>query len=187
MISQAKPKKGSLLLSEPFMLDPNFKRSVVLLTEHTNEGSIGYVLNHKSDMLLKDLLPECENADNIVFIGGPVANNTLHFIHRCYNRMNSGSEIGDGIYWGGNFETLKVLLKNNAIRPDEVKFFVGYSGWGSEQLKSEMSENSWLVANKYNAGLTFVENEDNLWKEVIIGLGPKYAHIANFPENPLWN
>ena len=187
MINQSKPKKGSLLLSEPFMLDPNFKRSVVLLTEHTNEGSVGYVLNHKSNMLLKDLLPECDNADNIVFIGGPVANNTLHFIHRCYNRMNSGSEIGDGIYWGGNFETLKILLKNNDIRPDEVKFFVGYSGWGSEQLKSEMAENSWLVTNKYNAGLTFVENEDNLWKEVIIGLGPKYAHIANFPENPLWN
>lgn len=187
MINQSKPKKGSLLLSEPFMLDPNFKRSVVLLTEHTDEGSVGYILNQKSTMLLKDLLPECENADNLVFVGGPVAANTLHFIHTCYDRMNSGSEVAKGIYWGGNFETLKILLKNNAVRADEIKFFIGYSGWGFEQLDAEMEDNSWLIANKYNPEVAFVEDEENLWKEVLIGLGPKYAHIANFPENPMWN
>lgn len=187
MINQAKPKQGSLLLSEPFMLDPNFKRSVVLLTEHTIDGSLGYILNHKSNMLLKDLIPECENSDNIVFIGGPVANNTLHFIHRCYHKMNSGIEISDGIYWGGNFETLKILLNSSDIQADEIKFFIGYSGWGSDQLSSEMDENSWLVANEYNSEVPFLDDEENLWKEVLRGLGPKYAHVANFPENPLWN
>ena len=187
MINQAKPKRGSLLLSEPFMLDPNFKRSVVLLTEHANDGSMGYILNHKSNLLLKDLVPECENANNVVFIGGPVANDTLHFIHRCYNRMNSGSEIGEGVYWGGNFETLKILINNNNVQADEVKFFVGYSGWGADQLKSEMEENSWLVADKFAPEIPFLDDEENLWKEVLRGLGPKYAHVANFPENPLWN
>ena len=108
MLNQVSPATGCLLISEPFMSDPNFKRSVVLLAEHNEDGTIGYVLNQKSDYLLKDLIPDCWDAAFPVYIGGPVGNDTLHFVHRCYDRMNSGAEIGKGIYWGGNFETLKL-------------------------------------------------------------------------------
>ena len=73
------------------------------------------------------------------------------------------------------------------INPDEIKFFIGYSGWGAGQLESEMKENSWMVADKFDSELVFVEDEENLWREVVVGLGPKYAHIANFPENPSLN
>lgn len=187
MINNATPKSGSLLLSEPFMLDPNFKRSVVLLTEHNDEGSIGFVLNQRSDFLLKEVLADCEESEFPVYIGGPVANDTLHFIHRCYDRMNSGNEIIDGVYWGGNFEVLKVLVNSGQIKADEIKFFVGYSGWGQEQLGDELEQNAWLTSNTYNDELLFLNSEENLWKEVLIGLGPKYAHIARFPENPMWN
>lgn len=187
MLNQVPPKTGSLLISEPFMMDPNFKRSVVLLSEHTDEGTVGYVLNQKSDFLVKDLVPDFEGADYPVYVGGPVGNDTLHFIHRCYDRMNSGTEIAHGIYWGGNFETLKLLINGGQVREDEVMFFVGYSGWDVGQLDTELEQNSWLVTNNYNPDLLFDDEEENLWKDIVIGLGPKYAHIVNFPENPLWN
>ncbi len=187
MISPNRPQKGSLLLSEPFMLDPNFKRSVVLLTEYEEEGAIGFVLNQRSNLILNDIITDCPNADFPVFIGGPVGNDTLHFIHCCYEKLNSGIEIMEGMYWGANFEALKLLIENNQIEQNEIKFFMGYSGWGYEQLKTEMEQNSWLVTQKYNPDIVFVQDEENLWKEVVIGFGPKYAHIANFPENPKWN
>jgi putative transcriptional regulator len=186
MLSPIKPEKGNLIVSEPFMLDPNFKRSVVLLTEFEEAGAVGFILNQKSNLILKDILPD-SNSDFPIFIGGPVANDSLHFIHSCYDKLNSGIELMDGIYWGGNFEALQVLINNNQINSSEIKFFVGYSGWSPGQLDDELQQNSWLVANKFNSEVLFVEDEENLWKEVVIGLGPKYAHIANFPENPQWN
>ena len=169
------------------MMDPNFKRSVVLLSEHTRDGTVGYILNQRSDFYLGDLLPDFGGAEWPVFIGGPVGNDTLHFIHRCYDKMNSGSEIGNGIFWGGNFETLQLLLKDKLITSDEVMFFAGYSGWDYGQLDKELEQNSWLVTNTYSPDILFADGEENLWKDIVKGLGPKYAHIANFPENPMWN
>ncbi|MBC7744679.1 MAG: YqgE/AlgH family protein [Flavobacterium sp.] len=186
MINQKNPANGSLLISEPFMLDPNFKRSVVLLAEHSPDGTLGFVLNQRSDFLVNELMLDCHTCLFPVFIGGPVDNNTLHFIHRCYDKLE-GIEIRDGIYWGGDFEKLKKLINDNQIQLHEVRFFVGYSGWGNEQLENELLQNSWLVSNEYSADAVFAEDEEHLWKELVISMGPKFAHIANFPENPMWN
>ena len=169
------------------MQDPNFKRAVVLLTEHNEDGTVGYVLNQRSNLLLKDIIPECPTAEYPIYIGGPVGNDTLHFIHRCNDRLHSGIELSDGIFWGGNFEALKLLVNNNDISTEEIRFFVGYSGWGEGQLDVELQQNAWLIANSFNPELLFLSDEESLWKEVVIALGPKYAHIANFPENPMWN
>ncbi len=187
MLSPTQPKTGSLIVSEPFMMDPNFKRSVVLLTEYEEAGAIGFILNQRSDLSLNDLISDLNPTDFPVFIGGPVANDTLHFIHSCYDKLNSGIELSKGVYWGGNFEALQVLINNKELKHDEIKFFIGYSGWGQGQLAQEIEQNSWLVTDKFNSEVLFVEDEENLWREVVIGLGPKYAHIANFPENPQWN
>lgn len=187
MLSITKPGNGKLLISEPFLKDPNFKRAVILLAEHGDEGSIGFILNQPSVLLLKDLVPDLWQADFPVFIGGPVEVDTIHFIHRCYDKLNSGEEIAKGIYWGGNFETLKVLVNSNSIAANEVKFFLGYSGWSEEQLMDEIKENTWMVSEKYHPDLIFSNNEEELWKEVIINLGPKYAHVGNFPTDPSLN
>ncbi len=180
-------KPGSLLISEPFMPDPNFKRSVVLLTEHGEEGSVGYILNQKSNLYLKDLIQDCWESELPIYFGGPVASDTLHFIHRAYDRMQSGTQIADGVYWGGNFETLKLLVNHQQIQPEEVKFFVGYAGWESEQLSDELLDKSWILTNKYQHSLPFETEVDELWREVVLALGPNFAHLANFPENPMWN
>ncbi|WP_243732456.1 YqgE/AlgH family protein [Pedobacter metabolipauper] len=168
-------------------MDPNFSRSVVLVTEHEEQGTIGFILNHPSALLLKDLIPELENADFTVYIGGPVATDTIHFIHRCYDKINDGEEIAKGIYWGGNFETLKILIKNNSIQADEIKFFIGYSGWGVKQLEQELKENTWIVSDQYHPDAVFSTNEEELWREVIVNLGPKYAHVSRFPHDPRLN
>ena len=183
MLSKVKPAAGKILISEPFLSDPNFKRSVVLIAEHSEEGTVGFILNQPSQFLLKDLVPDLWQSDFSVFIGGPVENDTIHFIHCCYDKLNSGEEIAKGIYWGGNFETLKILVNNNSISANEVKFFIGYSGWGEQQLDEEIKDNTWIVSDKFHQDMVFSPNEEELWRDVIINLGPKYAHVSNFPSN----
>ncbi|TKC09268.1 YqgE/AlgH family protein [Pedobacter frigoris] len=187
MLSRLEPSLGKLLISEPFLMDPNFKRSVVLIAEHQEEGTVGFILNHPSALMLKDLIPELGEADFPVYIGGPVGTDTIHFIHRCYDKIRDGEEIAKGVYWGGNFEALKILINNNSISPDEIKFFIGYSGWAEQQLKDEIEENTWIVSDKYHADVVFSDNEEEVWREVIINLGPKYAHVSKFPQNPNLN
>jgi putative transcriptional regulator len=187
MLSKVAPKAGNLLISEPFLNDPNFKRSVVLMAEHSNEGTLGFILNQPSQFLLKDLVPDLWDAAYPVFIGGPVEIDTIHFIHRCYDKLNSGDEIANGVYWGGNFETLKILVNSNNISQDEVKFFLGYSGWGEDQLYEEINGNTWIVSDRYQQDIIFSGDEEELWRSVIINLGPKYAHISNFPIDPSLN
>lgn len=186
MFSNNTPRKGCLLLSEPFMMDPNFTRSVVLLCEH-DEESIGLILNQPSALLLKDVMNGMPDAEYQLFIGGPVGQDSVQFVHKCYDRLNSGIEIGEDLYWGGNFEALKLLIKEKAIALDEIKFFIGYSGWGEGQLEKELKENTWMIGNSYHPDIVFVNDEENLWKQAVISLGPRYAHVAGFPQNPMWN
>ena len=187
MLSSIAAATGHLLVSEPFMMDPNFKRSVIILTEYSGDGVIGLVLNHQSEYLLGDVLPDISYSEMPVYIGGPVGENTLQFIHRCPEKIDGGLEISNGVYWGGDFETVKKLISNYQLTEDEIKFFTGYSGWTIEQLDDELKEDTWMVSNKFDSDTIFSHSEQNLWREVVISLGQRYAHIANFPENPALN
>ncbi|WP_316928908.1 YqgE/AlgH family protein [Mucilaginibacter paludis] len=169
------------------MMDPNFKRSVILITEYSDAGAMGFVLNHASDMLLGDIIPEIAYSELPLFKGGPVGANTLHFIHRCPEKIEGGIEIWDGVYWGGDFEMVKELANTYQLNDTEIRFFIGYSGWSEGQLDAELMDDTWIVANKFNPDIFFNHNEESLWKEVVISLGHRYAHIANFPENPALN
>lgn len=187
MLSTIAPAAGRLLISEPFMMDPNFKRSVILLAEHSEDGTLGYVLNQQSEYKLSDVLPDVNYSEMPIYVGGPVANNTLHFIHRCPEKIEGGVEVWDGIYWGGSFDRVKELINNYQLTENEIRFFMGYSGWNPGQLDMEIEEDTWIVANKFNPEVLFMHDEQNLWREVVISLGQRYAHIANFPENPMMN
>src|SRR5690606_3260475 len=187
MITQNTPRVRSLLVSEPFMLDPNFMRSVILLCEHDENGTVGLVLNQPSNLQVKDVVPVMSDVDLPLYVGGPVGMDSIQFVHKCNDRLNSGVDLGEGIFWGGNFEALKILLENKEINNDEIKFFIGYSGWTMGQLAHELKENTWMISNDFNPDLIFVSDEENLWKEVIVNLGPKFAHVAQFPKNPTWN
>jgi len=187
MLSTVSAAAGRLLISEPFMMDPNFKRSVILLTEYAESGAIGFVLNHPGEYLLGDILPDTSYSEMPVYVGGPVGENTLHFIHCVPEKIDGGIEVAPGIFWGGDFEIIKELVSSYRLNEQEVKFFTGYSGWTPSQLDDELKENSWIVTDKFNNDTLFANSEQNLWRQVVIGLGQRYAHIANFPENPELN
>jgi putative transcriptional regulator len=117
-------------------------------------------------------------------MGGPVAENTLHYIHRCPDKIEGGIEIWDGIYWGGDFEQIKRTDKQLSANRRRDKILYRLLWLDTRQLDDELREDAWIVANKFEADNIFSNNESNLWKEIVISLGQRYAHIANFPENP---
>src|SRR5690606_7358597 len=123
--NKIKPEKGRLLISEPFLPDPNFERTVVLLCEHNEEGSFGFVLNKPSILKVNEVMEEITELDNRVYVGGPVQQDTLHFIHRNTS-MAQAVEIVDQIYWGGAFENLMLLCETQQIMAKDIRFFLGY-------------------------------------------------------------
>lgn len=185
MLSKTAPTVGKILISEPFMLDPHFRRSVVLIVEFSEQGTVGFVLNQETEVTLPDVLPGFPMFDARIRIGGPVQTDSLHFIHRIPEHIDGGVEIMEGVYWGGDFEQLKEKISLGLIDINDVIFFLGYSGWELGQLEDELESNSWIVAKSESEAI--FNDSDNLWKDTVKSLGNKYAHIANFPENPQWN
>ena len=181
------PRKGDLLISEPFLADPNFARTVILLCEHNDEGSFGFVLNKLSQIKLNELIEGVGDRQDDIYIGGPVQQNTLQFIHRNDGLIEGGSEVRDGIFWGGNFEQMLTMMESKLIKPDDINFFVGYSGWVSGQLKSELEINSWIISRNVNIEQIFDTDVNSLWKEVLNTMGGKFKVVANFPVDPRLN
>jgi putative transcriptional regulator len=184
---KTEPQKGDLLISEPFLNDPNFVRTVVLLCEHNHEGSFGFVLNKPAQIKLNELIEEAGSREDTIFVGGPVQQNALQFIHKKEGLIEGGIEVMDGLYWGGNFEQMLAVLDSGLISENEIKFFVGYSGWAAGQLKSEMELNSWIIFRNVNVDQLFHANGESLWKEVLNTMGGKYKIISNFPVDPRLN
>lgn len=185
MLNTISAAVGCGLIAEPFMPEP-FKRVVVLLTEYTGEGAVGFILNQPSEYFLGDLLADVSYSEFPVYVGGPVENDTLHFIHCCPEKIANGVEIIEGVFWGGDFTTVKHLISTYSLKKNEIRFFTGYSGWSAKQLDNEIKEDSWIVTNKLNKECIF-EDDNNFWRNQVIGLGNRYAHVANFPENPSFN
>lgn len=180
------PGPGILLISDPFLKDPNFMRTVVVLCEHQNDGSFGFVINRKYENTLDELMPELEGLKIPVYYGGPVQMDTIHFIHQYPDEIPGSREIIRGVFWGGDFELLIGMLKSKSINLDKIRFFIGYSGWGSGQLNEELSEKSWLTV-KAARKLIFHKKHDQIWKEAIKTLGGDYEQMIHYPIDPQLN
>lgn len=185
-MSENPPAKGKILISEPFLNDPNFKRTTILLSEHTEEGSVGFVLNKPTEYMLSQVIEDFPGFDAAVYYGGPVQLNTLQFIYRGENIIEGSLEILPGLYWGGSFEILRTLIDGKQVNPEDFRFFLGYSGWGEEQLEDEMEMNSWIVTETSIDNI-FSDEPDKLWREILKGMGKKFAILASFPDNPSVN
>jgi putative transcriptional regulator len=179
-------KPGLLLISDPFLKDPNFMRTVILLCEHQPEGSMGFVLNKKIDQDLSDLIDNAAGIHFPIYQGGPVQTNTLHFIHRQPDLIAGGIEILDGVFWGGDFEEALKGLQENKITENDIRFFLGYSGWGSNQLATELAEKSWIT-RAATVPLIFEDTNHQLWKKSLAELGGEYAQMTNYPIDPQLN
>lgn len=181
-----KPTKGKLLIAEPSILsDSSFNRSVVLLTEHNDSGSVGFIFNKPSPYNINDLIPEIDS-DLTVYFGGPVSEDNLYFVHKVPELIPDSIEIADGIFWGGDFETIQSLLKEDILSKHDIRFFLGYSGWSQKQLEEELQTTSWLIVeNKFQNLLTI--NHNNFWKNELLKFGGIYQLWANSPKDPSLN
>lgn len=180
-------EKGKFLFADPFLHDPHFKRSVILLVEHNEQGTVGFIMNKRMEIKLDNILPEPLHLDTEVYYGGPVSTNSLYYMHRMGHLISDSVEIGNGYFWGGDFETIRSLVNTSILKKDDIRFFVGYSGWGNGQLLGEVGEKSWVV-DDFDLPTAFSEEQAlDLWRQKMTTLGNNYALWANFPENPSLN
>ncbi|MBX2931278.1 MAG: YqgE/AlgH family protein [Chitinophagaceae bacterium] len=177
---------GLLLISDPFLKDPNFSRSVVLICDHQSEGSFGFVLNKPYESSLGKMLDNDAMLEYPLFYGGPVQVDTIHYLHKRPDLIDDSMEVMNNIFWGGNFELVTELLKEKQLSATDIKFFIGYSGWGEGQLKEELATKNWIT-RQASSSLVFHKNFNHIWKDALIDLGGEYSQMINYPLDPQYN
>jgi putative transcriptional regulator len=177
---------GQLLAAEPFMSDPYFNRAVIQLCEHNEEGSLGFIINKPIEMALQDLIPGMADSDLKVYYGGPVQTDSLQYLHNVGHLLEDSRMVSPGIYWGGDFEKVKFLLENRLILSDNIRFYIGYSGWSEGQLEEELSYGSWLVGQS-DPNYLFKIRPSEVWQEVLRLKGGNYSVISSMPEENILN
>lgn len=183
--NREKVNVGNILIAEPFLEGKYFSRSVIFMVEHDEKGSIGFVLNKPMVYSTSDLVTELEGIHFPVYIGGPVEQNQLYYLH-THAELDDAVHIANGIYWGGDFSALVGMLREKYILPGEIRFFAGYSGWDAAQLERELEENTWMIGDISRQRFFSLPNED-IWEVSMSELGGRYRIWANFPKNPILN
>jgi putative transcriptional regulator len=180
------PARGRLLVSGPYLPDPYFRRTVVLLCEHNEEGSFGFVLNRHMELDVNDLMENMPPVASRVSIGGPVQSGELYYLHTLGPHVSGSKEVVDGVFMGGDYDQLRSILRTDPKLAKHVRFFVGYSGWELGQLEKELEQRSWLITHADKRRIMNTKIED-LWADTLRGMGKEYAPLANFPEDPALN
>ena len=165
------PAQGKVLISEPFLCDHMFGRSVILLVDHTHDGTMGLVLNKPLPLFLNDVLKDFDCPENIpIYKGGPLSTDTLFYLHTLEG-ITGALSIGKGFYLNGDFEAIKnYIMQGNPVQ-GRIRFFLGYSGWEYEQLGREIEENTWLVGKENISSLMDEAASGTLWKKALCKLG----------------
>lgn len=180
-------KNGTILLSEPFMEDDVFKRSVCIVCDHnTQEGTFGFLINRNMNKKVHELVDGLAGIEADVYYGGPVGNDSLYYIHTNEPELEGAKHIAGDMYWGGDYEQLQTYLKEGLVDFKKIKFIVGYSGWDPNQLRKEIIENSWIVNNDISSELVF-SNSKLLWNDIMQNMGGIYKTMSGYPEHPTLN
>ncbi len=178
------PEPGSVLVSEPFLADDYFSRSVIFLCDHHDEGSFGFVLNKFVDNKLTDFIKEFPSVSSRISLGGPVDTSNLFYIHDLGEEIPNSIPSSKGLYIGGDFKALTRILEEHPEKADHVRFFIGYSGWDKGQLKQELRQKSWIVLNNISKEQVLNTSDDDVWKKTMENLGGKFKVMSRFPLNP---
>jgi len=180
------PEKGRVLVSEPFLQDAYFRRSVVLLTEHNTDGTLGFVLNNPIEFSITEILSDFPPIEAMVGVGGPVRTDTVHYLHSLGDIVRESVHVMEDLFWGGEFNQIKDLIREGSIRKDQIRFFVGFSSWHKGQLERELSEDSWMVTSLDRDSIMKI-GKNELWEEVLKKEDRQYQMWTKYPENPLMN
>jgi putative transcriptional regulator len=177
--------KGHLLLASPGLFDPNFRRAVVLVTEHNEEGAAGLVLNRPSATAVSEAIPDLlplVGDEEPVYVGGPVQESAVLVLAEFDDPEDAAMLIVDDVGFvpgDGDFG----LLAGTTRR---ARVFAGYAGWGPGQLEAELEESSWIVEPDGRPGL-FPDPDDDLWGATLRDKGGPYRIVALMPEDPSLN
>lgn len=180
------PEKGKILISEPFLPDTFFNRTIVYLADHNSEGSIGFILNKKLEIKVRDAISGFDKCREYLCMGGPVAPDTLHYLHILGDIIPKSVWVSENIFWGGDIDFIRKMIRNGKISESQIRFFLGYSGWSAGQLERELMENSWVIV-KVKPDIILDNQSGNSWKKVVRSLNNKYRLWADFPESPDMN
>ncbi len=176
--------KGKIIIANPFLQGPIFERSVVFMVEHNHEGGMGFILNQPTGVIVGEAVAQIKDCNFPVYYGGPVDDNILFYVHSLGEKVARSVQIGEGLYWGGDFEEICDLIENGQVSADEIKFFVGYSGWSELQLEGEFEQDSWVICD-YKSEYVFKDQDKTLWntclesKKTKISLYSKFAHTPS--------
>ncbi len=181
-----KPARGRILISEPFLFDYYFKRSVVLLAEHNTEGSFGVIINKPMSVSFNEVVKDFPQYESKVYLGGPVKTDSLFFLHTLGEQVENSMPVQNGLYWGGDLEKIREMLLLGQLDESNIRFFIGYAGWMPEQLNNELKRDSWLVSHLTTDQVLHLD-PDKMWKTSVRELGRRYSHWTNFPSEPTLN
>lgn len=181
-----KPRGGRVLIAEPLMDEFYFGRSVVLLVEHDEKGSFGFVMNKPTGIKINEVVSELPNFPSVIIHGGPVQTDHVYFLHTLGNEVPDSVEVMKGLYFGGDLDTLKEMMMLGLVSPMQVRFFLGYSGWGPGQLDDELRRNSWVVSEVSVRSLIHTKPE-HMWQHFLQQMGPAYDLWRRFPTDPQLN
>lgn len=180
------PSRGKVLISEPFLCDGIFSRSVVLLVDHTSEGSMGLVMNKQLPIPLNDIVKELRFLDDIpLYRGGPIGTDTLFYLHQ-FSHIPGSLKVSKDLYLNGDFNAIKCQLFQYPNTISSIRFFLGYSGWEESQLNQEIEENTWIIGKEESTTLLAADSQ-NMWKEILSKQGGKYRTWSRFPLIPIMN
>jgi putative transcriptional regulator len=181
-VKHPKPKAGALLISEPFNSEQSFKRTVVLISQHDDRGTIGFVLNKPTDLSVNQVLDDFPEFDAPVYWGGNTRLDSVYYVHTIPD-LKGALPIANGLYWGGDFEQLKVMVESKVISPKQIKFIAGYAAWEGKLLEKEIKKNNWWVAEADEQS-TLIDPAEGLWGKVLQRTGHVYGIMNDFPEDP---
>ncbi|MBR5685578.1 MAG: YqgE/AlgH family protein [Muribaculaceae bacterium] len=187
---QPQPSRGSLLVAKPTVGDFFFRRSLVLIVDpDEGEGAMGVVVNHYTGYNLRDIMPDIETVDEIpLYLGGPVGSQMMFYLHTLGPEIiPEAISVGDGVWFGGDFEAVKRYVELGGPVQGRIKFIVGYSGWEKDQIASEIQRHDWAVLNKAKTCLLMGEGDDNQWMDAVASFGDRYRLWLNLPNDPALN
>lgn len=183
--SKLQPVQGRVLIAEPFLPGDYFSRSTVLLVQCSADGDVGFILNKPTDLPVRELFKDFPDFESNAFLGGPVSNDKLFFLHTLGEKIQDSLPVIENLFWSGNFDHLISLIRAGLVEEEEVRFFLGYSGWSAGQLEAEISDHSWVVIEPSVESI--LSSDENFWNESIKSIGGNALLWQNFPEDPELN
>ncbi len=183
----AQVSKGAFLVASPHLRDPNFRQTVVLLCEHGPGGSLGLVVNRRTDHHVMEILPNTtglHEKTGLVYSGGPVQKDNLLILHRVNGKIPESQPIFDGVCLGGDLVALEQLSTETG--GDLVRIYMGYAGWAAGQLQAELLTGSWLVLPA-ELKLVFARDPAQVWPFILRSLGGTMSLYATMPPDPSLN